>query len=253
MIPMKRVFALLLSLLLLCSAPAAQAAKKAKPTPTPAPMEIGREVVEPPEQIQHLLDVTYDDWAAVNGKDQGVKNKYTTWYNHYNWGKNRWCAGFVTWCMLEAGIPQLTPDELKKEHDEGTAPEPVFHVKASSPAKMAPGYLYMHRTSSIPQKGFIALYGSGSNKYIHVGIVYDVQLLPDGKYRLTCIEGAMRNTVRTFVYDYDPTAVKKKNVTLVPKEERTEEESKVFTYGKHGNGWYINCFLMTWVPGDDQL
>ena len=117
---------------------------------------------------------------------------------------------------------------------------------------MTPGYLRMSRISSIPQKGFIVLYGEGSNKYWHVGIVYDVRRLPDGKYRLTCIEGAMKNTVRMFVYDYDASAEKKKDITLVPKEERTEEETKIFTYNTHvkGKKCYVNCFLMPWVPGE---
>ena len=203
-----------------------------------------------------MLDIAWQEWETVNGKDQGVKNKYTTWFNNYNWGKNSWCAGFVTWCMLEAGIPQMPQEDLMKNTEEGTAPEPIFHVKGSAPKKMAPGYLYMHRTSHIPQKGFIVLYGEKSNRYIHVGLVYNVELQADGTYRLTCIEGAMKNTVRMFVYDYDPNKENiQKNISLVPKEERTEEESKIFTYGNHkkGTSWYVNCFLMPWIPGDESL
>ena len=113
----------------------------------------------------------------------------------------------------------------------------------------------MHRTSAIPQKGYVVLYGEGSNKYVHVGIVYDVEDRGSGVYRLTCIEGAMKNTVRMFIYDYDSNAEKKKNIMLVPKEERTGEETKIFTYGNHvkNKKWYVNCFLMPWVPGDDNL
>ncbi len=249
---MKRFYSLLIVLIMFVS-PALAA--KSKATPTPAPIEIDAELVEPPEQIQRLLDIVYTEWETVNGKDQGKKNKYTKWFNNYNWGKNSWCAGFVTWCMLEAEIPQSPTDELKKEAQEGIAPDPIYHVKASSPAKMAPGYLFLHRTSSIPQKGFIVLYGENSNKYVHVGFVYDVEKLENGKYRLTCIEGAMKNTVRMFIYDYDPTVERKKNISLVPKEERTGEESKIFTYGNHkkGTSWYVNCFMMPWVPGDDNL
>lgn len=246
---LKRAFTFVICLLLLTST--AFAAKN-KPTPTPAPVEISKEPAEPPEQIRRVLDIAYEEWTTVNGKDQGVKNKYTTWYNKYNWGRNSWCAGFVTWCMLEAGIPQADQKEVLK-YDEGTCPEPVFHVMGSAPKKMAPGYLNMHRTTEIPQKGFIVLYGEGSNKYIHVGIVYDVELKSDGLYRLTCIEGAMKNTVRMFVYDYDVNAEKKKNIVLVPEDERKQEESKIFTYGQHkkGNRWYVNCFLMPWIPEEE--
>ena len=252
---MKKVISLLLALFTLLSLSSAMAAKKSKATPTPAPLEIGTEVVEPPEAIQRLLEVAYNEWATVNGKDQGKKNKYTTWFNNYDWGKNTWCAGFVTWCMLEAEIPQATRDEVMEQVEEGSAPGPIFHIKASSPAKMTPGYLYMHRTSAIPQKGYVVLYGEGSNKYVHVGIVYDVEDRGSGVYRLTCIEGAMKNTVRMFIYDYDSNAEKKKNIMLVPKEERTGEETKIFTYGNHvkNKKWYVNCFLMPWVPGDDNL
>lgn len=245
---MKRVSALIVASALLFSS-SSLAAKKEKATPTPAPVMIQAEPTDPPEQISHMLDIAYQEWTEVDGKDQGEKNKYTTWYNNYNWGRNTWCAGFVTWCMLEAGIPQAVQNEVR-QYEEGTCPEPVFHVKGSAPKKMAPGYLHMHRTTEIPQKGFIVLYGENSNKYIHVGIVYDVELKSDGLYRLTCIEGAMKNTVRMFIYDYDVNAEKKKNIVLLPEEERTREEAKNFTYGQHKKGtrWYVNCFLMPWVP-----
>lgn len=249
---LKRIFALTFALILLFSSSAL--AKKEKATPTPAPVEIQTEPADPPELIRRLLDIAYEEWTTVNGKDQGKKNKYTTWYNNYNWGANRWCAGFVTWCMLEAGIPQEPQDDVMK-YEEGTCPEKIFHVKGSAPKKMAPGYLHMHRTSAIPQKGFVVLYGENSNKYVHVGIVYDVELKEDGKYRLTCIEGAMKNTVRMFVYDYDPNAQNKlKNISLLPNEERTQEESKIFTYGKHTKRttYYVNCFLMPWIPGEEE-
>ena len=239
--------------LLLAFSSSALAAKKPKPTPTPPPVEIRTDAVEPPEQIRRLLDIVYEEWTTVNGKDQGKKNKYTTWFNDYVWGKNRWCAGFVTWCMIEAGIPQAEESEVM-QYEEGTSPEPVFHVRASKPTTMAPGYLHMHRTTATPQKGFIVLYGQKSNKYIHVGFVYDSVPLPDGKYRLTCIEGATMNTVRMYIYDYDPNAaVKEKNISLVPQEERDGKNSKMKTYGRHGSdkSWYVNCFLMPWVPEEE--
>ena len=251
----RRITALLLALVLLCSAASTLAAKKkAKATATPPPLEITAEPVEPPEQIQHLLDIVYNEWETVNGKDQGKKNKYTTWYNDYPWGKNRWCAGFVTWCMLEAGIPQAFEDEVMKL-EEGVAPEPIYHVKSSKPTTMVPGYLHMHRTTDIPQKGFIVQYGQKNNRYTHVGFVYDVVPNADGTYRLTCIEGATMNTVRMYVYDYNPAAEKReKNISLVPQEERTETESKTFTYKRHGNdkSWYVNTFLMPWVPENSK-
>ena len=60
----------------------------------------------------------------------------------------------------------------------------------------------------------------------------------------------MKNTVRMFIYDYDVNAEKKKNIVLLPEEERTREEARNFTYGQHKKGtrWYVNCFLMPWIP-----
>lgn len=251
---MKRFISVILCMLLLFSLSSASAAKKSKSTPTPEPVDIGTDLVNPPEKIQQMLEIAYQEWVSVNGKDQGKKNKYTKWFNNYEWGRNSWCAGFVTWCMLEAGIPQMPKDEIL-ELEEGVVPESVFHVKASSPGKMLPGYLHLHRTTKIPQRGFIVDYGTGSNKYVHVGIVYDVEDRGNGIYRLTCIEGAMRNTVRMFVYDYDSNAEMKKNTSTIPKEERTQEESKIFTYKPHVSGqkYYINCFFMPWLPGDEDL
>ena len=253
---MKRFTAFLLSVMLLLGAvPAALAAKKAAATPTPAPREITQDVAEPPAEIQRVLEVAYREWTEVNGKDQGKKNKYTTWFNNYNWGRNAWCAGFVTWCMLEAEIPQEEPPKnLDDVPDE--APQPVWHVKASSPDKMVPPYRRMHRYTQVPQKGFIIVYGQNSNHKVHVGIVYDVVALGDGKYRLTTIEGAMKNTVRMYIFDYDMNAKKQeKNISKVPEEERTGEESKIFTYGYHKSGkniWYVSYFLMPWIPEQSE-
>ncbi len=116
----------------------------------------------------------------------------------------------------------------------------------------------------IPQKGFIVLYGEESNYKIHVGIVYDVQKLDNGKYRLTTIEGNMSNTVRMYVADYEPVDVyheqkrspKTSNLSAVPEAEQEGETGKARTYDLRYKGknkkkpWYITCFLMTWLPED---
>ena len=238
-IKMKRVSALLLILLLLASSPGSGAlAGKAKPTPTPAPLEISPDPAEPPEQIRHMLDIAWQDWR-----------------NDYYWNSNGWCAGFVTWCMLEAEIPQVSYSEIKSMPEE--APEPVYSIMDSTPKNLFLGFQHLHRITRIPQKGFVILYGEGNNKFIHVGIVYDVEKIGDGVYRLTTLEGAMgANTVKMFVFDYDLNAAEKKNVSQVPEAERTEEESDMFTYGLHGkkkNPWYVVKFLMPWIPEDNTL
>ena len=63
---MKRFLSLLLIPFFLFSS---AYAAKSKPTPTPAPMEIPAEVIDPPEEIQYLLDIAYQDWEAAEGKN----------------------------------------------------------------------------------------------------------------------------------------------------------------------------------------
>ena len=244
-----RLLSLLLSLLLLFSA-SAQAAGKASSTPTPAPQEIPEdETGEVPENIQQMLDIAYREWEELQGKKLKKSNKYTVWWNRYEW---EWCAGFTTWCMLEAGIPtELEPDILSEP--EGSR-EGAFCVRGSSPAKYLHSFLHMHRTTMMPRKGFVVIYGKkGKNGSWHVGIVYDVQALGDGKYRLTTIEGNVKNSVWMFVHDYDMNTEKKPgNISLVPEEERTESDQAAFSYKYtyDDKDIYVNYFLMTWIPGE---
>lgn len=240
---LKKSIALLLSLLLLISTPALAA--KSKATPTPMPIEIDTDVVEEvPDMIRRLLDLAYNEWKDLNGKALKNPNKYTKWRNNYPYG---WCGGFITWCMLEIGVPQQECAATPEGEVEG-----IVHVKEAGVGKLVTGYQKMNRTTLTPQKGFLVVYGKeGGNGLWHVGLVYDVQKLSDGKYRLTTIEGNLKKTVRMFVHDYDPNAEKKaKNLTLIPKEERTEEETNAFSYKNQYPKFnlYVNMFLMPWIP-----
>ena len=220
-------------------------AAKGKATPTPAPREITQEVIqEVPETIQRLLDLAYDEWKELDGKKLKKSNKYTKWRNNYEWG---WCAGFITWCMLELDIPQKVWTEIEDGEVEG-----IVHVKEAGVGKVVTGYTRMRRTTMTPQKGFLVIYGKkGKNGLWHAGLVYDVEKLPNGKYRLTTIEGNVNSSVWMFVHDYDPNAEKKtKNISLVPENERVAVDSSAFSYKYTYNDkdMYINMFLMPWVP-----
>lgn len=247
---MNKILSLLLIFIMLLSVSSSSLAAKSKATPTPPPIEITEEVLDPPEEIATMLSIAEEEWETTAGKKLKKSNKYTKWWNNYEW---EWCAGFVTWCMLEAGIPQDFKEEITKTEESSI--EGLYHVKASSPGRMLEGYLHMHRTTEVPQKGFVVLYGVSSNKYVHVGIIIDVQPLGNGRFRLTTIEGNMSNTVKKYVYDYDMFAEnKQKNISAVPAEEQTEEEAKNFTYKTRSdsknkkNKWYVNCFFMPWLP-----
>ena len=203
---------------------------------------------EVPEQIQQFLDIAYNEWSTLAGKTLKKVNKYTEWR-----GKGvsfEWCGGFVTWCMMEAGIDMLTLDNVEKE----TEVSGIAHVKEASVGKIMRGYLERRRTTNIPQRGFLIVYGENSyNRTVHIGIVYDVQKLDNGKYRITTIEGNMSNRVKMYVKDYDPSVGSQTgNLSAVPVEERTQEETSYFNYkiSSSCKTWYANVFLMPWIPGD---
>ena len=253
MIQMKRALALMLVLILCCST--SLAAKKKAPEYTAR--EITTEVVqEIPAEIQNMLDIAYEQMIETDGKNLKEKNKYTKWRNDY---KFEWCGGFVTWCMLEAGIPMEEKNKIEDGEVEG-----LFHVKEAGVGKLYDGYARLNRITRVPQKGYIAVYGNegsgGSTPYYHVGLVYDVEKLSDGIYRITTIEGNVKgHTIRMYIRDYDlnkasDKKLKPKDMSLVPEEERDREETNIFSYGYaySKKNMYITIFLMPWIPEESQ-
>ena len=141
--------ALLLMTLLLPTALAAKA------TPTPPPVAISTEApVQPPEQIQQVLDIAYNEWAELDGKTLKNVNKYTEWR-----GKGigfGWCGGYITWCMMQANVEMEELEAVKKaakESEDGVfvQVEGVHHVKEASVGKLLRGYQLMNRTTNVPQ------------------------------------------------------------------------------------------------------
>ena len=252
----KRVIALALMMCLLSAG-----ALAADPTPTPPPLEIPQEALTPPPLIQSVLDIAYQEWESLGGAALKKSNKYTKWRNNYEWG---WCAGFITWCMLEAGVPMMDSDKpvldaAKASEDGFFHADGVLYVKLANVGDLLTSYLAMNRTTKVPQPGYLLVYGASYSRYIHVGMVYDVQPLGDGKFRITTLEGNMRNTVKMYIHDYDMNADEAQNLSMVPKDERILEAARNIDYdipqgtvgGKRHN-FYVNCFLMPWVPGDEM-
>lgn len=254
MIRLSRLLALLMVLCTLCSTALAASA-----TPTPPPVQIDESVLTPPEEIQNFVDIAYGEWQELNGKRLKKVNKYTEWR-----GKGigfGWCGGFITWCMMEAGIPMEELEYFKDNGDENDfmTVDGLMHVKEASVGKIMRGYQIMDRTTHVPQKGYLLVYGCDYNKTIHIALVSDVEQLGEGKYRITTIEGNMASRVKMFVHDYDMNAENwKQNLSEVPADERTQEETDCFDYtlpkAKPSDSaskkapYYVNCFLMTWVP-----
>ncbi len=258
-----RIAAFLMIFTLLC--PSALAAKA---TPTPPPTQIEDVQIDPPEQIRKMLDIAYAEWQALNGKRISEKNKYTEWRGKgYSF---EWCAGYVTWVMMEAGIPMNIMGEIRDAagDDDHLDMQGVYHVKEATPGKFLRAYQIMDRATMIPQKGFLVVYGCSYNKTIHTAFVYDVEPLGGGRYRLTTLEGNVGDSIKMYIRDYDmnvqvnTNSRKSTNLTEVPEDERTPIEGNVdysITQAKPSTGasakypYYVNRFLMPWVPGDPTL
>ena len=262
-----RIVALMLLLTLMC--PVALAAKA---TPTPPPITIAATQMTPPPEILNMLDIAYAQYLEVDGKNIGDVNKYTEWRGKGY--KFQWCAGFVTWCMMEAGIPMMTmadfQSEAKKSEDGLVHREGLFHCEEAGQGKLLNAYQLMERTTMVPQKGFIVIYGTSWNEAVHAALVYDVEELGDGKFRITTLEGNVKNgknanSITMYVRDYDmnfevnTNLRKSTNLSEVPEEERTVEGAEYIlmegppTSGYKSQMYYVYRFLMPWVPGDPTL
>ena len=226
-----RIIAFML-MLTLC-APVALAAKA---TPTPPPVSIDPALVSPPPEIQNVLDIAHAQWLEVDGKNIGDVNKYTEWRGKGY--KFQWCAGFVTWCMMEAGIPMMTAKEFQsaaRESDDGLVhKDGLFHVEEAGQGKLLNCYQLMERTTMVPQKGFVVIFGTSWNEAVHAALVYDVEDLGGGKYRITTLEGNVKNgknnnSITMYVRDYDMNAEvninqkKSTNLSEVPEDERVRK------------------------------
>jgi hypothetical protein len=55
------------------------------------------------------------------------------------WG---WCAGFTSWCAMQAGVPRESLAQIL-EKPEGIS-EPVFSCSAVSPGKLLRAFQHMH-------------------------------------------------------------------------------------------------------------
>ena len=231
-----------------------------EPTATPEPVQISSFPGDPPDVILRMTEIALEEWEKVGGKALPKSNKYTKWVNDAEWG---WCAGFTSWCALEAGVPQESLARIL-EMPEGES-DPVFSCSAVSPGKLLRAFQHMHRTTMIPRKGFFVVYGDRTNYSTHVGLVCDAEPLGNGKYRLTTVEGNMKSTVRMYIADYEPEDVyygqhhkpSVSNLSAVPEDERDGENTRSRTYhirvsDVDGSDWYVTCFLMTWIPGSED-
>ena len=254
----KLIFPFFSILILLCCFFHSSSSESPLPDVTAAPRIIDILVYDPPEAIHQMISVAEKEWTKVNGKPLPKSNKYTRWMNNSEWG---WCAGFTSWCAVKAGIPHASLNEILDMEEDQL--ESVFTCTSVNPAKQLRAYQHMNRTTMIPQKGFLVLYGEKKNITVHIGLITDVKLIDYGRYRITTIEGNMRNTIRKYTFDYiteypNESDQSTGNMIPVPPELRNTEESIQQSWhlrvsDSDNSEWYVTCFLMTWIPNEDFI
>ena len=161
-----------------------------------------------------MLDIAYQQLIETDGKNLKEKNKFTKWRNNYSYG---WCGGFITWCMLEAGIPMEEKNKIEDGEVDG-----LFHVKEAGVGKLYEGFAKLNRITTI--EGNVK--GHTVRMYVRD---YDMNKASDKKQ-------------------------KPKDMTLVPEEERDREETNIFSYGYAytKKKMYLTIFLMPWIPEESQ-
>lgn len=207
----------------------------------------------PPQQIYDFLDIALREWEEGQGQIFSTKkpHKYTIWYcGNQSKCYFGWCGGFIGYCMLEAGVPMDEPAD-SVPHPDG---EP-YSVYAAGVGKIYTGFQKMHRLSRIPKPGALVIYGERDYyAYTHIGIVTDVIDHGDGTYQIFTVEGNVSSRIRRFSFLYDSNYTTEKehqrDMTLVPKEARTQEDTYEYEKQYKNKTWYINVFCHTWGPGD---
>ena len=228
--------------------PAAE--KEPEPDTTPAGSEDSADVTVQaydrsavPDAINTVIDFALDEWRAADNKTfsrAGSKNKYSFW----QCGKGPkcnigWCGAFLGYVFDTCGIPMDEPTK-SVPHESG---EP-YSVHAAGVGKINKGFEKMKRLSSLPQLGYLVVYGEQKGYgYKHIGLVTDVDDLGGGVYLLKTVEGNMSNRIKRFCYLYD-TNEALKNTKPCPAEYRSADAG-INDY-EHIKKWRITTFCQTW-------
>ena len=196
-----------------------------------------------PDAINTVIDFALDEWRVADNKTfsrAGSKNKYSFW----QCGKGPkcnigWCGAFLGYVFDTCGIPMDEP--TKSVPHEGGEP---YSVHAAGVGKINKGFEKMKRLSSLPQPGYLVVYGEQKGYgYKHIGLVTDVDDLGGGVYLLKTVEGNMSNRIKRFCYLYD-TNEALKNTKPCPAEYRSADAG-INDY-EHIKKWRITTFCQTW-------
>lgn len=193
---------------------------------------------ETPEIISQMLNTAYDEYVRVDGKYVKPTNRYTRWYGV---GEVAWCSIFVSWCAAQQDIPlYLLKNVAPMPEDE------IFNFKVRLIPPLFTAFETAERVSAVPRPGYTIIYASRSGLWeMHVGIVYSTELLADGRYLIETIEGNQGNTIRHYLFMYDPhTPFQDGNMSFLQSPPEDAEE-RLITKPRN-SAWCVKGFGATW-------
>jgi len=195
---------------------------------------------ETPEVIRRMLETAYDAYAEVGGKRLKRSNTYTRWY--YGAGTEvGWCNVFISWCMAQQGITLYRFKEISPRPDEE-----VFNIRVARIPQLFKAFNVAGRVSALPRPGYSIIYASKSGLWeMHVGIVCNAELLVDGRYLIETIEGNQGDTIRHYLFLYNPHApFRKGNMSFLKKLPEGAEEGIIIA--SRNPAWCVKGFGATW-------
>lgn len=244
-ITMGKKIGIIVCALLLCLGPSAQAGDR-RMVKYSAWEVYGQEEQlkdkETPEVIQRMLDTAYNEYRAVGGRRLSRSNAYTRWYGV---GKVAWCSIFVAWCSAQQDIPLYLLKDISKD----TSPRPeeeIFNFKVRLIPPLFNAFEAVGRVSAVPRPGYTIIYASRSGLWeMHVGIVYSAELQADGRYLIETIEGNQGNTIRHYLFLYDPHApFQQGNMSFLESSPEGADERLIIA--PRNSAWCVKAFGATW-------
>ena len=192
---------------------------------------------ETPEVIQRMVDTAYDEYVKVGGKRLTRSNVYTRWYG----AQVAWCSIFVMWCAAQQDIPLYNLKQISPKPDEE-----IFNLKVRLIPPLFTSFETLERVSAIPRPGYTIIYASRSGLWeMHVGIVRSVELQADGRYLIETVEGNQGNTIRHYLFLYDPhTPFQEGNMSFLESAPENSEERLIIT--PRNPAWCVKAFGATW-------
>lgn len=235
----------ILCALLLCLAPSAQAGDRRMSIYSAWEVYGQEEQLkdkETPEVIQRMLDTAYDEYTEVGGKRLKRANAYTRWYGV---GEVAWCSIFVAWCSAQQDIPLYLLKDISKDTSPRPAEE-IFNFKVRLIPPLFNAFETAGRVSAVPRPGYTIIYATRSGLWeMHVGIVYSAELQADGRYLIETIEGNQGNTIRHYLFLYDPHApFQQGNMSFLESSPEGADERLIIA--PRNSAWCVKGFGATW-------